>query len=278
MRKNYASRLTKDMLIRSGVEYITDTGTVFRDGKQVKLSVNASGYLTFTLPEVDDNGNYIKMPITRKMKGCKNPVNTYTLKYYTVGLHRAMWAWYNHEVPEGYVVDHINNSHDKIEDYTLDNLQLLTPAENLLKEHGESTRKIKCSLSRPLEYYTDKLNDYLIQYDEAKKDCNAALVHHLRANISNTRARIRYYLGNKDEANNILSKNNNKLEEKLHKKSVRELKAKAKELAKFSKARGDYKTWHSVLKFINNYKDTPENYQTLQVLEACWLQEKRRGE
>ena len=202
-RKNYASKLTKEDLIKGGITLITEDGLIFKGEEQATFSVTEGGYLTIWIYELDENGERIKKPITRTYRGCSKPVETYVYEARTVGLHRAMWAWFHGEVPEGYVVDHINNKHDSIEDYHLSNLQLLTPAENLMKERGNSTKQIPCSLKRPLSFYENKLNAYLAEYEEAKKNHEADRAHHLRANIANTRARIRYYIAHKEEAEKI---------------------------------------------------------------------------
>lgn len=205
-RKNYASRLTKDMLVKGGITCMTKEGLVFKGEKEAALSVNNNGYLVLNIIEVDKDGNKIKEPITRTFKGCKKPSNTYRYRQTAVGLHRAMWAWFHDEVPAGYVVDHINNKHTELEDYNLYNLQLLTPAQNLEKEKGESTRLIKCNLKQPLSFYEDKLDKYLAEYEQAKKEHDAKRVHRLRANIANTKAKIRYYNENIDSATQIKAK------------------------------------------------------------------------
>ena len=155
------------------------------------------------LYELDEDGNKIKIPMKRQFKGCKKESNTYVYKMRTLGLHRVMWAWFNNSVPSGYVVDHINNKHDTLEDYQLSNLQLLTPAENLAKERGKSNKQMKCSLKRPLSWYEERLTMYLAQYEEAKKNHEANEAHRLRTNIANIKAKIRYYLAHKDEAEKI---------------------------------------------------------------------------
>ena len=86
-RKTYASRLTKEMLIKSGIELITEDGTVFRNGKQVILSKDKNGYLMLGIYELDEDGNKIKIPITKICKGCKKPIDTYNYK-----------AFFNHTV------------------------------------------------------------------------------------------------------------------------------------------------------------------------------------
>lgn len=206
MRKNYASRLTKDMLVEGGITCITKEGLVFKGEKEAALSVSNNGYLMVNIYEVDEDGNKIKVPIKRLYKGCKNISDTYMYKTRLVGLHRAMWAWFHNEVPAGYVVDHINNKHTELEDYNLDNLQLLTPAKNLEKERGASNKQVPCMLTKPLSFYEDKLDNYLRLYEQSKKDHNAKEAHRYRNNISQTKARIRYYKENLDLANEISAK------------------------------------------------------------------------
>lgn len=191
------------------------------------------------LYELDEDGNKIKQPITRKFKGTKNYVDTYIYKIKTIGLHRAMWAWFNGEVPEGYVVDHINNRHGMLEDYQMFNLQILTPAENLEKEAGISTKQIACKLTRPLSFYEDKLNKYLAAYEEAKANHDSELAHKLRGNIANTKARIRYYLAHKEEAERLqaeeAAKSTTKKEYRGKAAKIKEYKAAIKSARKYYK-------------------------------------------
>ena len=60
--------------------------------------------------------------------------------------HRLVWENFVGPIPEGYVVDHINN--DK-KDNRLENLQLLTHKENVLKWHRvdkpKQRKKTKCA-------------------------------------------------------------------------------------------------------------------------------------
>lgn len=198
-RRNYASRLTKDELIKNGITLVTEDGLVFRGEQQVKFSINSAGYWVVPIYVLDENGNKIKKPIKRQYKDRSHMTDTYVYDSRIIGLHRLMWAWHFSEVPEGYVVDHISNKHENLEDYHLSNLQLLTPGENLAKERRTSTRQMKCSLKRPLSWYEDRLNMYLEKYNEAKATHNAELAHKLRTNIADTKARIRYYVANKGE-------------------------------------------------------------------------------
>ena len=199
-RKTYASRLTKEMLIKSGIELITEDGTVFRNGKQVIPSKDKNGYLMLGIYELDENGNKIKIPMTRTFKWCKKPSNTYIYKAMAVGLHRAMWAWFYGVVEEGCVVDHKNNRHTSIEDYHISNLQILSQRENSIKDHKASTKELKCRLDRPLSYYEDKLTYYEDLCKKATKEGNKKEIHKQGNNIYYQRAKIRYWLSHKEEA------------------------------------------------------------------------------
>lgn len=202
-RKNYASPLTREELVKAGITLVTEDGLVFRGEHQVMPCINDGGYFVFQIYELDENGNKVKKPIKRQYKGCKKVTDTYTYQARTVGLHRLMWAWFHNEVPAGYIVDHIDNKHETQEDYRLSNLQLLTPGENLAKERGESTKQLKCKLNKPLSFYEDKLNNYLTEYEAAKANHDADTAHRLRANIANMKAKIRYWKAHQDEVEQI---------------------------------------------------------------------------
>ena len=200
-RKTYASRLTKEMLVANGYELITEDGTVIKNGKQVIPTQNKQGYLVLQLYELDENGNRIKIPITRICKGCKKLSSTYNYKKRMIGLHRAMWAWLYGVVEEGYVVDHKNNKHNSIEDYNINNLQIILPRENTTKDRKAiSTRELKCRLDKPISYYQDKLYYYEALYQKAIKKGDQYEAHKQRCNIYGQRARIRYWLAHKQEA------------------------------------------------------------------------------
>ena len=200
-RKPFASRLTKEMLIKSGIELITEDGTVIRNGKQVIPTKNKkTGYLVIHLYDLDEDGNRIKVPTTRTFKWCKKPTDTYNYRQRTVGLHRAMWAWLYGVVEEGYIIDHIRNKHDSIEDYHISNLQMISQRENTIKDREASITELKCKLDRPLSYYEDKLAYYEDLYQKAIKEGNQEEAHKQRCNTFNQRAKIRYWLSHKAEA------------------------------------------------------------------------------
>lgn len=195
MRQRYATRLTREDLEKGGITCITEDGRVFRGDKEVNLSANCQGYLMLTIYKLDENGNKIKRSITRTFKGCKKPTNTYSYDLRLIGLHRAMWAWHFGVVEEGYVVDHISNRHTELEDYRLENLQLLTPAENLAKEREESKRVIASKWAGVnKEHYERKLETAIAEYEKAKLSHNANEAHNQRSKISYYKARLRYFI------------------------------------------------------------------------------------
>ena len=199
-RKPYASRLTKEMLIANGIELITEDGTVIKNGKQYFPYQNKQGYLMLNLYELDEDGNKIKIPMIRTFKWRKKPSNTYVYKMMQVGLHRAMWAWIYGVVEEGWIIDHRNNKHTNIEDYNINNLQIISQRENSIKDREASTKEIKCRLDKPISYYEDKLAYYEDLYKKATKDGNKKEIHKQGNNIYYQRAKIRYWLSHKAEA------------------------------------------------------------------------------
>lgn len=253
-RKIYASRLTKEDLIKSGITLVTEDGYVFKGEDQVSPSISAGGYFVFPLYDLDEDGNKIKVPITRQFKGCKKVTDTYTYKTRTIGLHRLMWAWFKGEVPEGYVVDHINNKHETQEDYHIENLQLLTQAQNLAKERPASTKQLYCNLNKPLSFYEDKLQNYVAKYEEAKKNHQSDLCHKLRTNIANTKARIRYWKAHQEEAERIQKE---ALEEQVRKEAYHERAAQLRELEEI------------VLAKRNSYLDAKYDYGPSHFMTLC---------
>ena len=141
----YARKLTKEELLRDGITEVTPEGKVFRGELEVIPKTTKQGYFLHFIYDRDDEGNIVKKPNSKSVYG-------YVYKTRSIGLHRLMWAWFNNEVPTGYVVDHKNNKHYTLEDYRLNNLQLLTPRENLKKERKASSAEFKCKLDRPRSY------------------------------------------------------------------------------------------------------------------------------
>ena len=84
---------------------------------------------------------------------------------------------------------------------------------------------------------------YEEQYEEAKNDHNAELVHKLRSNLADTKARIRYWLSHQEEAERLIAEKaawqaTAELKKRAyHKKAdtIKELKAKIKNARKYYK-------------------------------------------
>ena len=130
----YCRKLTKEDLIKSGIMYITKDGMVFdRDGSERKQYIfGKPEYKRISIYDLDENGNRIKTHENERWKG------HYYYKVRTVPVHRAMWAFWYGEVPEGFVVDHINNNHL---DNRLENLIILCPNCHALTENYRGLNK-----------------------------------------------------------------------------------------------------------------------------------------
>ena len=111
-----------------------------------------------------------------------------------------MWAWLYGVVEEGFIIDHKSNKHTSIEDYNINNLQLITQRENSIKDRKTSTKEIKCKLDKPISYYEDKLAHYEDLYQKAMKDGDKKEIRKQALNTYIQRAKIRYWLSHKAEA------------------------------------------------------------------------------
>lgn len=193
------------MLIANGIELITEDGCVFKNGKQYFPVPNKEGYLVLSLYDLDENGNKIKIPSKKRWGNSEKIYDSYNYKASPVGLHRAMWAWIHGVVEDGYVIDHINNQHEHIEDYHISNLQKISQRENVMKEREASIKEVPCKLDRPLSYYEDKLAHYEDLYQKAVDEGDQEEAHKQRSNTYNQRAKIRYWLSHKEEAEKLIA-------------------------------------------------------------------------
>ena len=163
----YAKRFTKEELIKSGIEIKIEDDhlKIYRNGNECKLHKTPDYYINpkiycnkkrkvvpyfvIAVYNTDERGNRIKYYYKS---------NKWTYKTAFITLQRAVWAWYNGEVPAGMIVDHVNNKHNELDDYLPNNLQLLTPKENINKDSKQNkNRLLKCSLKKPLSYFETKL-------------------------------------------------------------------------------------------------------------------------
>lgn len=186
----YGRKLTKQELIDGGITDMSVDGRVWRNGVEIEeFSLNSNGYKVIYIYDRDENGCCIKVP-------CKKPGH-YTYKSRTVSLNRAMIAWHYGVIEDGLVADHIDNNKNN---YHLSNLQAISQKDNANKDKDNwHMKETKCQMTKPRKFYEDKLEKFLEEYEEAKKNSEADRVHHLRSKISQTRARLRYWDSHKEE-------------------------------------------------------------------------------
>ena len=200
----YAERLTKDYLEYLGITNVSEDGTKIMKGDK-EVTQHYDGH--YKLCTLYDPLVRQAIPPAQRNNASGNVI---------LGVHRIVYVWYNGIQHSGYVIDHIDGN--KVNN-RLENLQQLTPAQNLSKSRGESTKQTKCKLNKPREYYETKLNRYLEAYESAKVNKQPELCHKLRANIANTRARLRYYDSHIDEVNEIKESIKMTTEEKIAKQA-----------------------------------------------------------
>lgn len=276
----YAKKLTKERLIQEGFTEITKEGRLFKGEREVFPTWNGkegnpNRYLCINVSQRDSEGHLIKGKDRVYKYTCKNGIikeyMSWQAKQETFGLHRAMWAWFHGEVPEGYVVDHINNKHSRIEDYHLDNLQLLTPKENITKERVCNVKEVPCKLDRPRSYYEDKLAKYEALYKEAKQNHDKKAAHKQRSNIANIKGKLRYWDSHKDEIETNINERSINMSEVTMTKEAKKQSIKDRKLLEqyklMFKEAGNKSMWHQMCKVINAW-DTLEQVQKDHVFDT----------
>ena len=176
----YAKELTKEYLMKVGIIDITPDGKHIYIGpakEATQLMLN-TGHLAINVYDRDIYN--IIYPLTKSK----------TAGEVLIPVHRAVYAWYFGRTVENMVVDHINNIKT---DNRIDNLQLLTPKENIWKDRKCDIWEMKCRLDKPRSFYEEKLKRYEQLYEAAKLAKDANKVHKLRTNLSQSRARLRYW-------------------------------------------------------------------------------------
>lgn len=177
--REYAAELTKQDLINCGISEVTKEGVVYgATGKKLKPLRVPSGKNRFYL--------------------CLTRYNKVTKKTQTLAIHRIVYIWFNGIQHAGMVIDHINNNQL---DNRLENLQEVTPEENLAKDRSYCRKeKVKFFDKERLE---NKLKHYVDLYEEAKKAHDAVAAHKYRSSISKYKAQLRDWEANREEYETI---------------------------------------------------------------------------
>lgn len=180
-KKEIRKLLTREYLESRGVKLVFDENEVphiLINGKEnayMPSNYNKWGYLKIRLDKLDENGNKIKVYNHGTWKS--KPKSHYVYKQETFYLSRVIWAMYYGMCPANLVIDHIDNKCDrlKLESYKLDNLQIITHAENLTKDKNTQSKKIlkhkfytKEELDNILLKLENEYNKYMILQDQDK--------------------------------------------------------------------------------------------------------------
>lgn len=164
----YGRELTKEMLLNYGVTNVTEDGKVFKGEREVKQSLNNNGYYVVNLFKDKE--------------------------IYTVGVHRIVKCWFDEFIPSGYVVDHMDNNK---RNNNYDNLQLLTPSENIQKTRPTKDFMRKCDLDKPRMFYQLELNKLEKLYSFAKEIKDKKKIKTYRNRLGVVKSYLRYYDANK---------------------------------------------------------------------------------
>lgn len=252
-RKDYAAELTKEYLMKLGITDVTPDGLHIYKGSEelaqyIPKTKNAKRrYFRVSLydPEI--------------RQATPKEERTSTTGAIIIPVHVINYVWNRGPRELGLVVDHIDNN--PLNNH-IDNLQLINQRENVTKDREESTREAKCKLDRPLSYYEDKLAYYEDLYKKAVKEGNQEEAHKQRGNTYNQRAKIRYWLSHKEEAEALIAKKQAYLETKLD-SDVYHAKAEVIKLLKenISKRRAEYK---------NALETNGSKHETTLSLKAEW--------
>ena len=126
----YCRKLTKQELLDAGftsIEYIDNQWRVFRRWRKNNSKEKVDTEIKVTLAcgkhKYRPNKYYHKITYS------------FNRKVINIPLSRFIYVWFNGDIPDGFVVDHINN--DSF-DNRPENLQLLTVGDNLKKRFEDN--------------------------------------------------------------------------------------------------------------------------------------------
>lgn len=228
-RRNTAATTTKEYLKKLGVESVSPDGkTIIVKGRVIKPVVSKSGNKQYLNVRLYDPEIRAQVPKEERVSSTGQ---------LNLGVHVLNYIWQHDTTTGGLDVDHRDNDPFNND---INNLQLLTRQENLAKERDNWHKwEIKSNLNKPRSHFEDKLAKYEALYEKAKADHDAVAAHKYRSNISQVRARIRYYDNHIEEAKALQAIRE---EKEAKKKAYHEVATKKKELkAKIDSAHIYYK-------------------------------------
>lgn len=185
-----AAKITKEYLQSLGVESVSPDGKVIMyKGKEAKIFKSRSGKKQYLNVRFYDPALRLTVPVEER--------NGSTGQF-RMGVHVLNYIWQHDTTTGGLDVHHIDN--DPFNNH-IDNLALLTRRENLAADRDDWYKyELRCDLCKPRSFYENKLLGYMMAYEQAKKDKDEKATHRLRGNISQIRARLRYYDSHLEEA------------------------------------------------------------------------------
>lgn len=182
-KRTYAREITKEYLMKCGVEHVDENGrTIIIKGKEARQFPMPSGNKEYLYVRIYDTDIRNNVPVEER----KTSTGQFNL-----GVHVINYAWNVADKPQGLVVDHIDNN--PLNNH-INNLQLLTPRENVNKDKDRPQRVVKMPKYITEEQILKKIEGYEVAYEQAKKDHDAVAAHHFRAYLSTWRAKHRQFL------------------------------------------------------------------------------------
>lgn len=124
--------LTKAMLLEYGITNIyvdPDNGEWWINRFWYKNNSKEKVHSRVLITEARCKHKYVDDKVYLKVSFC------YKQKTISIPLARLLYAWFKGDIPDGYVIDHINNN---CYDNSLDNLQILTQEQNLEKRFKDN--------------------------------------------------------------------------------------------------------------------------------------------